>query len=143
MILGLLIAFGPIIIFPVCGMQVEETGGEIGKEIQEGVMQPKMKCLWTARAELGIGILIAILGMLHFILGSNQVRIGLSIAAALNGVLAFLIPKTLIGVCKKAGMMCLIGTLPALTILSGLVIAMGVLNTFYLYRLSKKDLMSV
>lgn len=142
-ILGLLIALGPIILFPVCGIHAEETEHEMAKEIQEGAMQQaKMKCFWTARAELGIGILIAILGVLHFILKSEQLRIGLSIGAILNGVLALLIPNTLIGVCRKAGMMCRIGTLPALTIFSSLVIIVCTVNVFYLYRLRKKDLMN-
>ncbi|NLD46099.1 MAG: DUF4418 family protein, partial [Clostridiaceae bacterium] len=58
-ILGFLLAVGPWYIFKVCGST--------------------MKCFWTGRAELGIGILIIILGILNMAIPSIQARLGLSL----------------------------------------------------------------
>lgn len=78
-----------------------------------------MKCRWTAQAELGIGLLISVLGALLIVFKSKQIRIGLSLSAALNGILALLIPTVLIGVCENAHMTCRALALPALSVLSG------------------------
>jgi hypothetical protein len=165
-VLGALIALGPITIFPVCGigdshaaemgdgeqaMQGDGTdaqpamgegahGGEqpamggSGGESSAESSTTVMKCFWTARAELGIGALIAIVGVLLIVLKSRQIRLGLSLAAALNGILALLVPTALIGVCGHASMQCRIGTLPALVILSSFVIIVAALNTVYLSK---------
>lgn len=62
-VFGLLIAIGPFSIFHVCKPDQSEM---------------YMKCYWTARAELGIGIVISILGLLSAISASAKTRIGLN-----------------------------------------------------------------
>ena len=62
-VFGLLIAIGPFTIFHVCKPDQSEM---------------YMKCYWTARAELGIGIVISILGLLSAISASAKTRIGLN-----------------------------------------------------------------
>lgn len=119
LIFGLLIALGPQIIFPVCGISGETA---------------PMKCHWTARAELGAGLVIAFQGLLLLLFSSRQIRLGLNLAIGFNGVLALLLPTILIGVCGSTRMNCRSLTLPALVIFSTFVIAGSVINGIYLYQ---------
>jgi hypothetical protein len=114
--IGLLIALGPYTLFPVC-----EVMGDMF-----------MKCFWTRRAELGIGIIIAVLGVLSILF--KPARLG--IAVFLNGVLALLIPAILIGVCDHAHASCRVLALPSLLILSAILIAIAVINGIALFKSS-------
>jgi hypothetical protein len=117
-VLGLLIAAGPVTVFPVCPVMMEMI----------------MRCHWTAQAELGVGIIIAILGLLSVLIESQQVRLGLSIAIFLNGIFALLIPSVLIGVCPGAHMHCRTLSLPALVILGGITVAVAGFKTVRLWK---------
>lgn len=118
-VFGLLIAIGPFTIFHVCKPDQSEM---------------YMKCYWTARAELGIGIVISILGLLSAISASAKTRIGLNSSIVLNSIVAFLIPNFLIGVCDGKHMHCHAVALPSLSILSAVVFALAVINIIYIYR---------
>ncbi|OJU16248.1 MAG: hypothetical protein BGN88_00100 [Clostridiales bacterium 43-6] len=120
-VLGLLIAIGPQTVFHVCPV------GDI-----------PMKCHWTARAEIGLGVLIAISGILLLLFSKAQVRMGLSISLFFQGVLAFLVPNVLIGVCGGIHMDCHKLTQPVLTILSALIIIASAINGIYLYQIDKR-----
>ncbi len=117
-ILGLLLAAGPWYIFKVCGST--------------------MKCFWTGRAELGIGGLIIVLGILNIVISSIQIRLGLNLALAFVGLLSALIPTWLIGVCSMPKMNCHAVTAPALLFISILVILLALGNVYYLFSLGKK-----
>lgn len=159
LLLGVFIAFGPITVFPVCGVHTmketaTESAGKMDGHNSEGSIQTAgstgdhtasaaaaskvMKCHWTARAELGTGLVIALLGLLLLIFRSVQVRIGLSIALGLNGILALLIPTVLIGVCGNVKMTCRSLTLPVLVILASVVTVAAAANAFYLYHFNRK-----
>jgi glucose uptake protein GlcU len=118
LVIGLLIAIGPQTLFPVC-----EVMGEM-----------VMHCHWTAQAELGIGLVIALLGLAGIIFSSKDLRLGLSISLFLNGLLALLVPSVLIGVCPGAHMPCHILTLPALSVLSALLVVISVINGIVLFK---------
>lgn len=163
-LLGAFIAFGPITVFPVCGVHTaKETATEHAGKMdghKSGVAEDDgnhetvqvtsdktttaattnkvMKCHWAARAELGIGLVIAVLGLLLIIFRSAQVRIGLSIALGLNGILALLIPTVLIGVCGNVKMTCRSLSLPALVILASMVTVAAAANVFYLHHSNRK-----
>ena len=141
LVLGTFVALAPVTLFPVCA--VEEARRTAEQETVPASMahgqKTVMKCFWTARAELGTGGLIALLGILLIVLKSPQTRIGISISAALNGILVLLLPTVLIGVCSHAGMACRSGTLPALMVLGSFVIAAALLNALYLYKTGKKE----
>lgn len=121
--LGLLIAAGPFTIFHVC--RPEDP-------------QMPMTCRWTARAELGLGGIISVLGLLSAVSASEKVRLGLYISAALNGAAAFLIPNFLIGVCSGKHMQCHAVALPALSILSAGVFIAAAAGIIYIYRNGEK-----
>lgn len=122
-VLGVLIAVGPLFIFPVCTLG--------GKDM--------MKCGYTARAELGIGAIITILGIGYYFLKSIPARFTASFAILLNGIVALLIPTVLIGVCDMHTMHCHMITLPSLVALSILTIIGSAGNGVYQGYLAKKS----
>jgi hypothetical protein len=122
-ILGGLIAFGPKTLFPVC------DPAESGKY---------MKCYWTGQAEMGIGLAVLVLGIFLILVLSEQIRIGLQIAAAVQMMSAILIPSVLIGVCDGKKMGCHALTLPMLNVLGAIGIAIAVINVVYLWKTSGK-----
>ncbi|MDR2601474.1 MAG: DUF4418 family protein [Spirochaetaceae bacterium] len=123
--LGLLIALGPQFLFKVCEPTptLLHTSGNF------------MKCHWTAQAEVGVGVLIAALGIALMIFASPKTRLGLVIGILLSGVLALLIPHALIGGCGMDAMQCRKVAFPAITVISILLLAGGL---FYMVHLARK-----
>jgi hypothetical protein len=115
---GLLIALGPQFLFKVC-----PPAGDIF-----------MKCYWSARAEIGIGALIAALGAALVIFASPKTRLGLSIGIFLSGIIALLIPHSLIGGCSMHSMACRKIAFPSITVIAIFVLITAALNTVYLSR---------
>jgi hypothetical protein len=140
-ILGLLVAIGPITIVPVCGIHSSMHGEESGMKMESDKMQTEtsatssyMKCHWTARAELGVGLVIVTLGILLIFVSKRLIRLGISLAIGINGVLALLIPTRLIGVCASKKMACHELTLPTLVILSSFIVVISIANVAFLYQ---------
>ncbi|MBW3091433.1 DUF4418 family protein [Bifidobacterium sp. 82T10] len=104
-VLGALIAVAPQTFAYVC-------------KVEDGM---KMACHYTAQAALGIGVVIALLGVIGLFV-EPKVRAGLNIAVALNALLAVAVPTVLIGVCKGAMMHCHMVTLPTLIVLGALAV---------------------
>jgi hypothetical protein len=115
---GLLIALGPQFLFKVCPVMGDMF----------------MKCHWTAQAEIGIGGLIAALGIALVVFANPRIRLGLTIGVVLSGILALLIPHALIGGCPMHGMACRKIAFPAITVISILLLAGMALNGLYLRR---------
>lgn len=118
-ILGILIAIAPLTFAKVCQ--------------SEGGMH--MACYYTGRAALGIGIVIAVLGIVALFVKEN-VRIGLSIAVIVNSLLMIAVPTFLIGVCKSPMMHCASVTRPTLIVLSVLALVFAAISV---YLDSKED----
>ncbi|MDR0842197.1 MAG: DUF4418 family protein [Acidobacteriota bacterium] len=106
-LLGILVAIGPRTVFPVCG----------------GWEDPSMHCHWTALAETGVGGVLALLGLGLLLCGRDEFAAALHWAVFLNALLALLFPVALTGVCPGTGMSCRLLTLPALVVLSSLLMA--------------------
>jgi uncharacterized membrane protein YedE/YeeE len=117
-VFGLLIALGPQFLFKVCPV--------VGDMV--------MKCHWSAQAEIGIGGLIAALGIALVIFADPKIRLGLTIGVFLSGILALLIPHALIGGCPSSHMACRKITFPSITVISILLLISAALNTVYLAR---------
>ena len=121
LVLGLLIAIGPQKIFPVCEFNPEKA----------------MKCHWMGRAEIGVGAVVALIGVLQMVMDHAKVRMGLSMAAVPMGLLTLLLPTKLIGVCMNQHMRCVTLTRPALLILGIAVMAVAGLSAFALSKVKE------
>ena len=77
-----------------------------------------MKCHWMGMAELGVGALVALLGVLMFLQKDRGVRKGLAQALIGISVLAAALPGGLIGGCKNLQMPCQTISIPVLYVLS-------------------------
>jgi hypothetical protein len=117
-VFGLLIALGPQFLFKVCPV--------MGDMI--------MKCHWSAQAEIGVGALIAALGIAFIVFANPKTRLGLTIGIFLSAVLALLIPHVLIGGCANHTMSCQKITFPAITVISILLLIGAALTALYLAR---------
>ncbi|MBO4747714.1 MAG: DUF4418 family protein [Clostridiales bacterium] len=115
-LLGLLVILAPTVIFPVCESEM------------------KMACFFTKKAEIGVGLLIAAIGVVSFFLKNKDIRIGLSIAQFLNAALVLALPLKLTGLCKKSDMACRVKTLPALIVLSVLLAIVAASEIFILAK---------
>ena len=117
-VFGLLIALGPQSLFRVCPI--------MGDMI--------MKCHWSAQAEIGVGAVIAALGIALVVFANPTTRLGLTIGIFLSAVLALLIPHALIGGCANHTMPCRKITFPAITVISILLLLGAAFNALYLAR---------
>ncbi|MDR2795312.1 MAG: DUF4418 family protein [Spirochaetaceae bacterium] len=115
-VFGLLIALGPQFLFPVCPVE----GGMF------------MKCHWSAQAEIGVGAVIAVLGIALVIFANSKIRLGLTIGIFLSAVLSLLIPHALIGGCAMQSMPCRKISFPSIVVISILLLIGSALNTLHL-----------
>jgi hypothetical protein len=118
-VFGALIAAGPQFLFKVCGLAAD--GGF-------------MKCHWSAQAEIGVGALIAALGLAYLFFASQKTRLGLTIGVFLAAVLALLVPHVLIGGCAMHTMPCRKVAFPSITVIAILLLIGAGLNAWYLAR---------
>jgi len=99
-ILGLLIALGPQFLFKVC-------------TAHDGALP---RCHWSARAEMGVGMLAAALGICLLAFSDPKTQLGLAIGIFLTGIIVVGIPHALIGGCAAQTMNCRKIAFPALTV---------------------------
>lgn len=118
--IGVLVALIPEVIFPVCTGMIELINGKA----------LYMKCHWTAMAELLVGGFIVFDGILLIIFKKYETRIALSIILFLFGLAVLLIPTLIIGMCDTATMDCRVGTEPALIVVSVIIMAISIVNVF-------------
>ncbi|MGZ3591446.1 MAG: DUF4418 family protein [Thermodesulfobacteriota bacterium] len=118
--LGIAIIFVPS--FYTCAAQ--------GKAIQlpSGRSIP-MKCLWTARAEIGLGVLLLAVGVFLFISRKLESRRFLSLFAIILGILIMLFPTALIGVCANPDMLCAVLMKPILLLIGAVAGVLGIAAT--------------
>ena len=88
---------------------------------------PKMKCLWSARGALAVGVSLAVAGALLFFARRKETRRALAIVSVLLGLSAILLPTTLIGTCASAAAVCNTTMKPIMLIAGGLAVAASVL----------------
>ena len=118
--LGLLIALGPQFLFPVCGAMPDEEAADCCAAPEESgccdTGSSYSICYWSARAEIGVGLLIAVLGICIIVLKDPKIQLGLAIGTFLSGFVALFIPHSLIQGCDSADMLCQKIGFPALTV---------------------------
>jgi len=118
-VLGIIVAAGPHYIFPVCQYYGMLLGTAAGTQVP-------MKCYWTAMAEVGLGALIVVTGMVLIVSKHAETRRALGFVLAALGVVVALVPTYLIGVCGMAEHPCRMATQPALILLGLVTIIIGV-----------------
>ncbi len=101
-----------------------------GRSIQlPGGKSIPMKCLWTARAEIGPGILLLAVGGLLFASRKLESRRFLSVLSLILGILIILLPTFLIGVCTSPNMSCVVLMKPILLLIGALTGALSIVAT--------------
>lgn len=113
--LGILLAVAPWTFAPVC-----EVNGMYA-QLASGKTIP-MPCGWTARAEIGLGALLVVAGVLLMIAKTNETKRIIGIFGAAIGVLTILFPTYITKMCALADHPCNLLTKPVLIILGVLVI---------------------
>lgn len=103
-----------------------------GKAIQlPGGKTIPMKCLWTARAEMGMGAMVLLVGFLLIISRNLESRKFLSLCAFGLGILIILFPTTLVGVCANPEMPCISIMKPVLFLTGFITGASGIIGTLW------------
>jgi hypothetical protein len=113
---GLLVAIGPQTMFKICDPSHHAVSN----------------CFWTGQALIGVGSILAALGIAYIFISSPQTRAGVSLAIASDAILVFLIANVLIGMDDNPMMACRTTTLPILNIISVLTFVLAAANTVYL-----------
>jgi hypothetical protein len=112
---GLLIALGPQFLFKVCAAH-------------SGAFP---LCHWTARAELGIGMLIAALGLCFIVFTDSKTQLGFAIGIFLTSIIVIGIPHVLIGGCKVSAMACRRVAFPAITVIGIILLVYSIIVVVY------------
>jgi hypothetical protein len=113
--LGFLVAFSPQFLFKVCTAH----GGAFPL------------CHWTAQAELGMGMLIAALGICLIVFTDPKTQIGLTIGILFASIMVLGIPHALIGGCKVSTMACRKVAFPALTVIGIILLVYSIFIVVY------------
>lgn len=116
MILAILISVVPQ--FTDCESQGRALTLEDGRQIP-------MKCHWTARAELVVGVPLFAVGLMTFLSRRKESKLILGILGSILGVLVVLLPTGLIGVCMNADMLCNSVMKPFLILMGSLTIVIS------------------
>lgn len=115
-ILGLLIALGPQFLFKICSAH-------------NGIFP---LCHWTAQAEIGMGMLVAALGLCLITFSDPKTQLGLAIGVFLTGIIVLGLPLALIGGCNEKTMSCRRVAFPALTIEGIILMAYSAFMAVYI-----------
>ena len=118
-LLGLLVAIAPRLIFPVCQIDLFSTGS---------APEPRMRCFWFAQAELLIGGAIMLAGLAAAWRPGRDAAFLAGLVLTGLGAAAMLVScNAVIGsMCAHpGGALCQTGTKPAERIIGGLVIITG------------------
>jgi hypothetical protein len=124
--LGLLVSLGPQFLFKACA--------PVAGPLDAHGSGTWMKCHWSVQAELGIGGLIAALGIAILLFRSRETRLGLFVGVFFASIVALFVPHALIGGCGMETMPCRALTFPAITVLAVLLVAVSSGNIFFLRK---------
>ena len=121
-IFGLLAAIGPRTLFPVCS-----------------AAEMKMRCYYTANAELVVGILAAAAGAILIFATDRKLKVSLSALVSLLGLLIILFPTVITGVCGNAMMHCVSLTKPSLIVIGVFEILTGIASIVFNLMVDDSD----
>lgn len=130
-ILGIFIVVSPWTIAPVCEVNGMYAKLASGKDFL-------MPCGWTARAEIGIGALVIVAGILLAFAKSAESKMMIGIFGVVLGLLTILFPTVITKMCALADHPCNLLTKPVLIVLGLIVI---VVSGFIIYT-SRNEMMT-
>ena len=116
-VLGALVAIAPYSFAHVC---------ELGEKV--------MKCHWTARIELFLGISAALLGLLKLISSDAKYQLGLNAGILINALGVILTPTLLIGVCGMKSMHCASVAKPTLIVFGILLLVTAISQSISVWK---------
>jgi hypothetical protein len=116
-VLGALVAAAPYSFAHVC---------EVGEKV--------MKCHWTARIELFLGLSVAVLGLVKLLSTNISFQLGVNAGLLLNALGVFLTPTVLIGVCGMKKMHCHAVTKPTLIVFAILILVSAFAQSVSLWK---------
>ena len=116
-VLGALVAIAPYSFAHVC---------EVGEKV--------MKCHWTGRIELFLGITLDLLGLLKFISSDAKYQLGLNAGILVNALGVILTPTLLIGVCGMKSMHCAAVAKPTLIVFGILIFVTILIQSFIAWK---------
>ena len=108
-VVGVLLLAVPHWIFPVCEFA---KGAHLGSGTH-------MACYWVAQMEMGMGVFMALCGVLFLSARDKRTKYGIALVSMFAALLNAAIPTFIIGICLNPAMACH-QTLPALLQASGL-----------------------
>jgi len=133
--LGLFISLGPQFLFKVCSLNMASSKSTedccTEQETNSCCVPSKNSlsiCHWTARAEIGIGLLIVALGACMIVFTDPKTHLGLIIGVFMASIIALAIPNFLIGGCSSLAMRCRRLAFPALTVESIILLVFSVIR---------------
>jgi hypothetical protein len=103
-------------------------------------MQVPMKCHWTAIAEIGVAVPLALVGIANFISKRKETFRAMGVFGAALGTLAILFPTVLIGVCANPTHFCNMVERPTLILAGTLAIAASVVTLVNSQRMMDMEL---
>ena len=113
-VLGLIIALGPKFIFKACTVGGCDCCGEYPQ------------CLWATQAVLGVGFLIAALGLCMIIHNDPKTQFGMLLGIFVTAIIAILLPYVFIGGCPGKTMACYRRAFPGIAVFASLTLAYSV-----------------
>ena len=116
-LVGLLIVATPWLL-PVCEGLLELVSG----------MTVPMRCHWTAQAEILLGSLVTIVGLLLAFSVEKETYRKLSLIVLVLGIIVILTPIYFLPTCMSPDMACNLGTKPALILLGGITLLFGLIG---------------
>ena len=106
----------------------------------ESGQQVPMKCHWTARAELVVGVPLFTVGVMMLFSRRMETKLVLGILGMILGLLVILLPTGLIGVCMNVEMLCNSVMKPFLILMGSLVVAISLAIIISSIMKGKNDL---
>jgi len=134
-ILGLFISLSPQFLFKVCDLSLASS-----ENADDCCAEPEVNsccapsassfpiCHWTARAEIGIGLLIVALGACMIVFTDPKTQLGLIIGVFMASIIALAIPNFLIGGCSSLIMRCRRIAFPALNVESVILLVFSIIR---------------
>ena len=100
--------------------------------------EKKMKCYWSVQAEIGVALLLVVIGILLFFTAQSKEIIVTNVFAIAVSVVGILFPAKLIGGCAKSMMSCQKTTFPSIYFILGLLIVVHSIFTISTWRRDKE-----